>query len=99
MNKPIDQLELVPAEPIAKVPAVVEPPMPENDEFDWRDDDSIILRQQPETAAYLNANNGLVIRQRNWPDDDSFIVIAPNNIHDFLDKITDVAGIPSIGRR
>jgi hypothetical protein len=99
MNKPLDQLDLVPAEPIAKVPAVVEPPEPESDEFDWCGDDSVVLQEQPKTAAYLNSNNSLVIRQRNWPDDDSFIVIAANNIHDFLDKITDVAGIPSIGRR
>ena len=98
MNKPIDQLELVPAEPV-KAPVKLPALAPDNREFDWNDDNSIILRRQPETAVYWNQNNDLVIRQRNWPDDDPFIVIAANNLHEIIDRLCDMAGIPGVGRR
>jgi hypothetical protein len=67
-------------------------PQPENaqptKEFDWRNDDSIILCEQPETAVYFNRQNSLVIRQRRWPDEDAFIYITEPHIDAFLDKIT-----------
>jgi hypothetical protein len=68
-------------------------------DFDWFSDDSIVLRPQLAVAIYQNERGGLVIRQeRNWDEDnDTFIVISPENISAFIDKITDVAGIPSFG--
>jgi hypothetical protein len=85
-----------------KLPTVVPPKAAEDErepakDFDWLNDDSIMLREQPETACYFNQYGGLVIRQRGWPDNDSVVIIAPNNIGEFLDKITDVCGIPSFG--
>jgi hypothetical protein len=73
-------------------------PAPTGEDFDWADDESVILREQPETAAYFNREGGLVIRQHRWPDDDTVVVIARNCIADFLDKLTDICGVPSVGR-
>jgi hypothetical protein len=67
-------------------------------DFDWSSDSSIILREQPVTACYFNADGPLVIRQRRWPDDDAIIVIAESSLDIFLDKLTDACGIPSFGR-
>lgn len=65
-------------------------------EFDWADNaDAIVLPEQSATAIYFNDDGGLVIRQQRWPDDDSYIVITKPNISEFLDKLTDVCGIPS----
>jgi hypothetical protein len=72
-------------------------PKDAGEEFDCSDDDSIILREQPATAVYFNKEGSLVIRQHRWPDDDIFIYIAESSIGDFLDKLTDICGIPSFG--
>jgi hypothetical protein len=65
-------------------------------EFDWADNaDAIVLPEQSSTAIYFNNAGGLVIRQQRWPDDDSYIVISKTNISEFLDKLTDICGIPS----
>jgi hypothetical protein len=68
--------------------------------FDWLNDNSVVLREQPETAVYFNADGALVIRQRAaWnQDDDPFVFISPANIGEFLDKLTDICGVPSVGR-
>lgn len=48
-------------------------------EFNWNDDDSIILREQRATAAYRNRDGELIIRQQaRWHDDeDTFVYISP----------------------
>jgi hypothetical protein len=73
-------------------------PEPEAKDFDWNADDSIILREQPETAIYYNPEGSLVIRQRGWPDEDVIIIIAEQSIDQFLDKLTDACGVPSVGK-
>jgi len=90
------------------LPAVVDPQPPKSSVsapepsagFDWVDDDSIILRHQPAVAVYIGQNGHLVIRQeRQWDEDgDTIICIAPESIDTFIDKITDVVGVPSIGK-
>jgi hypothetical protein len=74
------------------------PPCDDAEEFDWRGDDSIVLREQPATAIYFNQRGCLVIRQeRSWDqNDDIFITISPENAQTFLDKLCDVLGIPSV---
>ena len=49
-------------------------------------------------AAYIGQRGHLVIRQRaDWNEsDDTVILIAPQNIIEFVDKLTDVAGIPTL---
>lgn len=86
------------------MPAVIDSPEPKpaadapGEEFDWRDFDGESIGAQLETAIYWNPKGDLVIRQRSWPDDDSLIFITKHNVDSFLDKITDVCGIPSIGK-
>jgi hypothetical protein len=67
------------------------------EDFDWDDTEGVILPEQPATACYWNRRGELVIRQKGWPDDDSFIYIAPDFISEFVDKLTDIVGIPSVG--
>jgi MYM-type Zinc finger with FCS sequence motif len=90
-----------------QLPAVIPQPKPENapadspeaKDFDWNTNDaSIILREQPATAIYFNKEGSLVIRQHRWPDHDAFIYIADASINDFLDKLTDICGVPSVGK-
>jgi hypothetical protein len=66
-------------------------------EFDWHDDEeSIVLADQRETAVYRAPSGHLGIRQRAWPDEDVVVVIAPQYIMEFADKLTDVAGVPTL---
>jgi hypothetical protein len=44
-----------------------------HEDFDWSIDSSVIIPEQPETALYWTSRSQLVIRQRGWPDDDSFV--------------------------
>jgi len=86
------------------LPAVIQPLVSENapasptTDFDWSDVDAVVLAEQPETAVYWNPNGDLVIRQRHWPDDDSLIFISRTNVDEFVDKLCDVVGIPSVGK-
>ena len=88
------------------VPAVIDQPKPENapratpepsEDFDWNDTESVVLTEQRETAIYWNPNGDLVIRQKCWPDDDVWVVISKSSVDQFLDKLTDICGIPSFG--
>jgi hypothetical protein len=68
-------------------------------EFDWHDADnrqSLVLEEQAETAIYIGKNGHLVIRQKAWPDDDIVVLISPQCIAEFVDKLTDVVGIPTL---
>ncbi|MGX1354532.1 hypothetical protein AB7M49_008157 [Bradyrhizobium elkanii] len=64
-------------------------PVVHDEEFDWHEDDSIILREQRATAAYRNRYGDLVIRQQaGWNDDqDTFIHISPENEITFLEGL------------
>ena len=67
------------------------------EEFSWNSDDSVILQEQRRTAVYFNTRDELVIRQQaDWNEEtDTVVIIAKNNIPDFLDKLTDICGVPS----
>jgi hypothetical protein len=69
-------------------------------DFDWSLDDSIVLEDQSPIAVYFDKRE-LVIRQRATGDrdEDTFIYIAPQNIAEFIDKLADLVGIPSVGKK
>ena len=71
------------------------------EEFSWYGDDSVILQEQRRTAVYFNTRDDLVIRQEAaWNDEnDTVAIIAKNNIEEFLDKLTDICGIPTFPPR
>jgi hypothetical protein len=68
-------------------------------EFDWLTDDSVVLQEQQQTAVYFNKDEALVIRQRAaWnQDEDTFVFICRQNIGEFIDKLTEACGVPSVG--
>jgi hypothetical protein len=78
---------------------VVSPAVSSDSDFDWDAADIVVLHKQPQTALYFNPNGALVIRQQNWPEDDVFVFIAREYLDSFVDKLTDMLGIPSVGRR
>jgi hypothetical protein len=68
---------------------------------DWNKTKSVVCEQQDAVAIYFNSTGALVIRQQaDWPhqEDDSIIIIAEHNIDHFLDRLTDICGMPSFGR-
>ena len=88
----------------AVTPDLPEPktsPAPTGEDFDWLNDNSVVLREQPETAVYFNRDGALVIRQRAaWNQEgDPFVFISPANIGEFLDKLTEACGVPLAGRQ
>jgi hypothetical protein len=66
------------------------------DDFDWNNPDDVTLAEQRAVAVYRNRGGDLVIRQQNWPDDDSFIVISKQCEAEFIDRLTDACGIPTL---
>jgi hypothetical protein len=95
---------VTPVTPVAKpTPTTKEVPQRayEEDvtEFDWNDEDTLVLRRQFAVAVYRTPDGSLVIRQeRDWnEEDDTCIVISPENVGDFVDRLTDAAGIPTVG--
>jgi hypothetical protein len=55
----------------------------------------VVLHRQAATAIYFNGDNSLVIKQENRPDDDHYIIVTESNIEAFLDRLTDICGVPS----
>lgn len=51
---------------------------PNSDDFDWAENDSVILSAQPATAVYTNRYGDVVIRQHG-DDEDAFIFVRPEN--------------------
>ena len=58
---------------------------------DWDEagigDDDIAIRQQDQIAVYWNERGEVVIRQHSWPDDDTIILVAPENASRLADAI------------
>jgi hypothetical protein len=87
--------ESVTEEPVTPV-TVTEEPVTEHHGDHVTDDGAMILcARQTEVTAGFNAAGDLILTQINWPDDDSIIIVRAENIADFIDKLTDVLGIPS----
>jgi hypothetical protein len=68
-------------------------------DFDWHKDESVVLQHQLAVAVYRNSDGGVVIRQeRNWNEEcDTCIVISPENVGNFIDRLSEVMGIPCFG--
>lgn len=102
MNKPIDQLDLVPAE-LVKAPEIggISRPakLPVSSEYDghdfnWgSDNDSIIIPHQPAIAVYFNPRGEVVIRQEGHyrPDEDHWIVVQIQNLDPLIDQLQRIA--------
>jgi hypothetical protein len=58
-----------------------------HEDFDWNTDNSVVITEQPETAIYWNSRDQMVIRQRGWPDDDSFLYFNRAMLPDLIDLL------------
>ncbi len=61
------------------------------DGFHW-DDEDVVLQEQPRTAVFLNEDGAVVVRQQNWPEDDSTVLIQPQNAIRFVLAFLAAAG-------
>lgn len=52
----------------------------------------ILLASQGQISAHRNAEGDLVLVERNWPDEDSTIIIAAQCLEGFIDRLTDLLG-------
>jgi hypothetical protein len=64
-----------------------------------RDDATLLCAAQAQIEIGFNDRRDALLTQKSWPDDDVTIVVARENIGEFIDRLTDALGIPSIGRR
>jgi hypothetical protein len=64
-----------------------------SERFDWCESESIVLREQPATAVYINQAGDIVIRQANTygDDDDDFIFLRPENVPHLVAAIVDAS--------
>ena len=66
---------------------------------DWNEDgvgdDDIAVAQQNQIAVYTNPRGDVVIRQRDWPDDDTIILVAP----EYAERLARDLGMRSGDRR
>jgi hypothetical protein len=86
----------------AKLPVVIPQTEESTSEFNWIEDaDDIILPEQRAVAVYWNKQGSLIIRQEKaWCDeDDQFVVVEKANVNVFIDRLTEVLGIPSVGKK
>ncbi|MBR0685295.1 hypothetical protein JQ594_05170 [Bradyrhizobium manausense] len=62
-----------------------------------REEELTLLPPQDEIVAYFNEGEDLILRQKSWPDEDQVICIHKDLISQFIDRLTDLVGIPSFG--
>jgi hypothetical protein len=62
--------------------------------MEWR----TILAMQRLIEFQIDECGGLTLRQSCWPDEDVEIYINGDYVDTFLDRLTDVLGVPSVGR-
>lgn len=74
---------------------------PQGVQFDWHlSRDSVVLPSQQAVAIYWNPDGDLVLRQEaTWDrDDDDQIIIPIGSVGILIDRLCDMAGIPSAGK-
>jgi hypothetical protein len=49
--------------------------------------DDLVVPEQHATAVYLCSEDSVVIRQQNWPDDDSFVVVQRQNLCPLIQRL------------
>jgi hypothetical protein len=71
-----------PSETLQRIASVSPtPPAPKEPDFDWKDEDEVIIHDQPTVAVYLNTRNQVVIRSQGdgyWTEDQWVYISRPN---------------------
>lgn len=81
----------------AHTPAPQKRVLPDCMDFDWLDNDTVLIEEQRAIAVYENESGGVVIRQHQWPEDDCIVVISPDSLQRIIDRLCDLAGIGGVG--
>jgi hypothetical protein len=58
---------------------------------------TLLCASQDKIEIVFDDEGNAAIIQSSWPDEDQTILISRDNIPDFIDRLTDALGIPSIG--
>jgi hypothetical protein len=66
-------------------------PGPIDDDFDWAEDDSVIVPSQRATAAYRNNRGEVIIRQENECDGDQFVILMRSQVDALVARLRDLA--------
>lgn len=67
--------------------------------YDAEDTGAIVAPPQQAIAIYQNPKDEIVIRQEAGPLDteDAFVIVHQKNLQAIIDRLCDLAGIPSVG--
>jgi len=59
------------------------------DDFKWDEleKEAIVVKEAKETAVYYNLSGDVVIRQREWHDDDPFLVIPLHRVPALIERL------------
>jgi hypothetical protein len=57
------------------------------DDFDWNEEDAVVVQRQDALAVYANPDGNLVVRQQRWPDEDVFIVINRQQVRRVIEAM------------
>jgi hypothetical protein len=58
---------------------------------------TLLCAPQAQIEFGFNDRGDALLTQKSWPDDDVTIVVARENIGEFIDRLTDALGVPSVG--
>lgn len=60
-----------------------------DDDFKWDEleKEAIVVREAKETAVYYNPSGDIVIRQREWDDDDPFLIIPLHRVPALIERL------------
>jgi hypothetical protein len=58
---------------------------------------TLLCASQDKITITFDDEGNAAITQTRWPDEDQTIIVSRDNIENFIDRLTDALGIPSIG--
>lgn len=56
----------------------------------------ILVERQHRVTAEITADGGLIIRQETAPETEQVVEISAENVVGFIDRLTDVLGVPTV---
>jgi hypothetical protein len=94
----MDKYAAAPSSASAQLELIQEPPPdPPDDDFSPENPD-LLIPCQPATKVYINRFNQVVICQDHWDDEPAYCYFNPDSLMTLIDRLTDLAGIPSVGK-
>jgi hypothetical protein len=72
-------------------------PLATNDATEHNGGATLLCAPQDKITIAFDDEGNAAITQTRWPDEDQTIIVSRDNIANFIDRLTDALGIPSIG--